>query len=344
MQAERKVDLLDVTIRDGGYANSYGFSLADITHLVGNVENSGISMIEIGHGFGISAEDSISKMAHKEVEYLIAAVRTVKQAKIGMFGFPNIAKTERLTELAEVGLGFLRVGFFGINDGPHSLEDALPLVERARRLGVYTSANIVRTQMYTLHEIDEILRRVRAVGVDSVAVVDSPGGALPSQIFRYVKHIKDRFDGPVGFHGHQNLTLGVANSLAAAEAGATVIDGTLGGIGRDSGNTQLEVIAIVLEKAGFRTFVDVEMLCENAAPRVASIATKGISADNLRLGRYDLMSHELPLIRTLAASNNVDWHAVAGEFRAKRVNFGAEDNVLALIRGLGYRQPESVSA
>lgn len=305
--------LLDATLRDGGYQNANQFTPEEVRLVVSGVAASGVEWIEIGHGFGLGADRTMGAMGATDVEYL-RAVGDVP-AKIGMFANVNMCTVDDLRRAVDSGLDFVRIGFIGFDD-PHPFDGALELAEVAKQLGLWTALNMVRTPMYRDSELIDIAKRSADVGADSVYVVDSSGGMLPAEVSLAVHLLVESGAPSVGFHGHQNLDLGVANSLAAVEAGAEFVDGTLQGIGRDSGNTQLEVLAVVLQKAGFDVDVDLKALCDvgnKTLPTVLSVS--GISEEMLMLGKHDLLSHGLPLAQSAAHDCGVPWQDVMGAMR-----------------------------
>src|SRR5207249_2088921 len=99
-------------------------------------------------------------------------------------------------------------------------------------------------------------------GADIVCVVDSAGGMMPEDVHAYIQAMRSTIDVPVGFHGHDNLSLGIANVLAAIDAGATYVDSTLRGMGRGGGNAQTEVLVTVLKKRGIDLGVDINRLMD----------------------------------------------------------------------------------
>jgi pyruvate/oxaloacetate carboxyltransferase len=120
----------------------------------------------------------------------------------------------------------------------------------------------------------ELLQRAIPIvehGATTVTVVDSAGGMLPNQV-AYVEVLKAGLDAEVGFHGH-NTAPANANSLAAVQAGASVIDTTLLGMGRGGGNANRNH-AGRLRKAGYPT---------GSTPAGCEIAEQFISAKPTRL-------------------------------------------------------------
>jgi 4-hydroxy-2-oxovalerate aldolase len=308
MNTTESVTLVDVTVRDGGYANDYGFSTADVFAIASRLSTAGIPMIEIGHGYGLGADQTMGKMAHTDDEYISAVANKIPNAKIGMFANTKMATPTLIKRAAEMGLDFVRIGFIGLQGSPHPLDDALPLVESAKENGLWTSLNMVRSNYLEATEIDHVALMAEKYEADALYVVDSSGGTLPSQVAQMVKRVKAASSIAVGFHGHQNLDLGAANSLSAVEAGATFVDGTLGGIGRDAGNTQLEVLVAILAKAGRSSGVNPSELCAITEEVVAPLFSHpiGINRDCLELGRYDLFAHGLQIVRAVAQDMDLD--------------------------------------
>lgn len=304
----RQPIVMDATLRDGGYQNNNGFTVEQVVAVVEAVAAGGVGWIEIGHGFGLGADRTMGPMGATDIEYL-EAVQHVP-AKIGMFANVNLCSEDDLERASEVGMDFARIGFIGF-DGPHPFDGALALLETAKRRDLWAAINMVRTPMYRDHEILEIAKRSADNGADALYIVDSAGGMLPDEVHRLTELLVAGGSPPVGFHGHQNLDLGVANSLAAVQGGATYVDGTLMGIGRDSGNTQLEVLVAVLEKAGYRTGADMLALCAASSDVLSRILeVNGITEDKLLLGCHDLLSHAVPLARSAADQHGVAWQAV----------------------------------
>jgi 4-hydroxy 2-oxovalerate aldolase len=327
MNTTESITLVDVTVRDGGYANNYGFSTADVFAIASRLSTAGIPMIEIGHGYGLGADQTMGKMAHTDDEYISAVANRIPNAKIGMFSNTKMATPALIKRAAEMGLDFLRIGFIGLQDSPHPLDDALELVDSAKENGLWTSLNMVRSNYLEPTELDHIALVAEKHEVDALYVVDSTGGTLPSQVAQMVKRLKAVSSVAVGFHGHQNLDLGAANSLSAVEAGATFVDGTLGGIGRDAGNTQLEVLVAILAKAGRSTGLNPAELCMITDEIVAPLFNYpiGINRDCLELGRYDLFAHGLQIIRAVSRDLDIDLTQLLDAVAKSKPTFETED-------------------
>src|SRR5690606_9543346 len=126
----------------------------------------------------------------------------------------------------------------------------------AREMGMTVCGFLMMAHMLPPAELARQARIMEDAGAHVVYVVDSAGALLVEEARERVQALRDALQCEVGFHGHNNLGLGVANTIAALEAGATWLDGSLCGLGAGAGNTQLEVLAAVLDRMGIHTGVD----------------------------------------------------------------------------------------
>lgn len=252
--AEKQITVLECTLRDGSYLIDYQFTAEDTYIICLGLERAGFKWIEIGHGTGLrSSEAGKGKAAASDREYLQAARRALSgtDARFGMFFIPGIGRMEDLEIAAEYGMGFIRVG-----TNVTEVEQAMPYIEKAKKLGFTVSANLMKSYAVPIEEFIRRAKNADEYGADIICVVDSVGGMFPEDVREYVRRLKDVTNKKIGFHGHNNLQLAVANTLEAIAAGASVVDSSLQGMGRSAGNTQTEILAMVLEKKGYHTGVD----------------------------------------------------------------------------------------
>jgi len=249
----RDVTILECTLRDGSYAIDYQFTAEDTAIIAAGLEDAGFRLVEIGHGLGLNASNAGEGVAAStDEEYLKAASSVLKKAKFGMFFIAGIGRKEDLEMAADYGMGFVRVGI----NAPEA-NKAEKYIKLSKKLGMIVSLNLMKSYALPPEELAEKARLVEQWGADIVYVVDSAGGMLPENIKEYVETMRARTkDIEIGFHAHNNLSLAVANTLAAIEAGATMVDSCLQGIGRSAGNTQTEILVLVLEKLGYSLGID----------------------------------------------------------------------------------------
>jgi 4-hydroxy 2-oxovalerate aldolase len=270
--------ILECTIRDGGYAIDFQWEPDDIEQIISGLADAGFEYIEIGHGLGLGASRTLTPARCSDEEMATLAGRAKGPAKIGAFFIPGIGTAEDLRQFRDLGGDFVRVG----TDVSNS-ESAWEFVELAVSLGYEVCYNFMKTYVAPPFEI---LRRAIPIadrGATTIAVVDSAGGMLPDQVAAYVSVLKTGLSANVGFHGHNNLLLANANSLAAVQNGASLIDTTLLGMGRAGGNAQTETMLVVLEKAGYPTGINPLQVAKIAERYVSPKPTRLKGANELEL-------------------------------------------------------------
>ena len=248
----KKLRLLDTTLRDGSYVINFQFTARDTAVIAAQLEAAGFELIEIGHGVGLGAsERNYGKAAETDEAYLVAAAGAVKRAMWGMFSIPGVATLEHIDIAASYGMKFLRVGT-DVADVP----DSQSFIERAKKHGMYVCANYMKSYVVPPEEFARNAVLSQKYGADAVYIVDSAGGMLTRDMEAYFRAVQDVSDVAIGFHGHDNLGLGVANAVRAAELGAEIIDTSLQGMGRSAGNTPTELFIAVMERLGVRMGFD----------------------------------------------------------------------------------------
>ena len=332
-KSESKIDLLDCTIRDGSFSNAEQFTVRNVADAILKLVSAGIQWIELGHGYGLGAERIMTPLPGTLAEYIAAVPQAASKAKLGAFINPNIGTLDDIHRARDAGISFLRVGFIGLLS-PLSIYNAAPLVEEAKKLGLWTSLNAIRTQTMTEGDIRVAANIASSTGADCFYIVDSTGGALPKQVRGAIAEIKSYFHGAIGFHGHNNLGLSLANSLTAVESGATFVDGTLKGIGRDAGNTSLELLAAVLQKAGFSLSANpYELLRSSELFRkpVFNVEDRDV---HILLGEYDILTHGYSIMAELCDGDRDRIRRLAKAFSSASYEFEDSESLAELNKGL----------
>jgi 4-hydroxy 2-oxovalerate aldolase len=184
------------------------------------------------------------------------ARRMAKRARVGVLCAvgPRYTPTDQIDRIAAAKLDFVRLAFmptdFRTDDFKH--------VERAKALGLTVSINLMQTYVLPPDLVARRAAEARKAGADWFYVVDSAGGMRPAEVGAYVRAIRDATGMTVGLHAHNNRGLAVANALAAIEAGATLVDGTLQGMGRATGNPPTAQLLLALKSMGQELDVDME--------------------------------------------------------------------------------------
>ncbi len=265
-------NLLDCTLRDGSYAINFQFTSEDTSVICQALEGAGVDWIEIGHGVGLCASQrGYGDAAETDVAYMKAAASVLDRAHWGLFCITGIATLQALEEAIDHGMGFVRIGV-----NLESYREARPFIELARKHDLFTCVNFMKSYTRPPEDFARYAQEAEAYGAHLVYLVDSAGGMLPEQVTRYVEAVRARTDSlRLGFHGHNNLGLGVANALRAVELGVEFVDVSLQGMGRSAGNTPSEQFVCALMRKGIDLNIDPIALMDIAERYIRPLQTTG---------------------------------------------------------------------
>jgi len=298
--------LLDTTLRDGSYCVDFQFTAADTAVIVGMLDAAKVGFIELGHGSGSFNHKapphfrSKTRQAAADEEYFAVARRCAPHSKLGII--TGTFGTDDLSIAAGHGLDFVRLAVMA----DEALERAnLAMAERAKALGLMFSVNVMQTTAFTPSRIAEIAIEFANVGADWFYIVDSSGGLLPRAVTEYVARVRDASDITIGFHAHHNSGLALANCIAAIDAGATMVDGTLQGLGRDVGNTPTEQLLMLLQRLGHESAIDVEQLCHAGDLVRGLLLDKGHDPTYFASGIAEVHSSNVKALVELAKSRGL---------------------------------------
>lgn len=250
--------LLDTTLRDGSYTNNFSFTRDDTSAIVRALDEAGFEFVEVGHGVGLNASNSGKGEAiHSDIEYINAAVKASANARIGVFCIPGIARICDIESAADAGISFVRIGM-----NVTEFNNGIAFIKRAKELGLTVFVNYMKSYAASPDYFAELAVKTESSGADCVYIVDSAGGMFPDQIRRYCEAIRKHSNIPLGFHGHNNLSLAVSNTLFAYESGVKFLDVSLQGLGRSAGNAASEQLVAVLNKRFGYDKIDLMKLIE----------------------------------------------------------------------------------
>ena len=250
--------LLDTTLRDGSYTNNFSFTKDDTSAIVHALDDAGFQFVEVGHGVGLNASNSgKGEAVHSDLEYINAAVKVAKKAKIGVFCIPGIGRICDIEAAADAGLSFIRIGVNATN-----VEAGMPFIKCAKKLGLMVFVNYMKSYAVSPEHFASFVVKTEDYGADCAYIVDSAGGMFPEQIKLYCSEIRKRSNIPLGFHGHNNLSLAVSNTLCAYDSGVKYLDVSLQGLGRSAGNAASEQLVAILNKKFGYNQIDLMKLIE----------------------------------------------------------------------------------
>jgi 4-hydroxy 2-oxovalerate aldolase len=241
------VRITDTTLRDGSHAMAHQFTEGQVRATVHALDAAGVEVIEVTHGDGLGGSSfNYGFSAEDEIKLVAAAVDEAQQAQIAVLLVPGIGTKDDLQRAFDAGARVARVA-------THCTEADVSIQHfgLARDLGMETVGFLMMAHKTTPDELARQARIMVDAGAQCVYCVDSAQERVEA-IVREIGH-----QAQVGFHGHQNLSLGVANSVLAYRNGAKQIDGALCALGAGAGNSPTEVLAATFDKLDISTGVDV---------------------------------------------------------------------------------------
>lgn len=321
-----RITILDATLRDGSHAVEHQHTLESVTAVVSSLDEAGVDIIEVAHGDGLGGSSVHFGFGREaDVDHIGTAVANAKRARISALLVPGLGTTDDLRAAAGRGLQAVRIA-------THVTETDLsrPHIAAAKELGLLTVGFMMMTHMAEPERIAESARMLEGFGADIVYLADSAGYMLSGDIQARVAAVHDAVTVPIGVHTHNNLGYGIANALAAADVGATYIDGTLCGLGAGAGNAQLEVLVATLERAGYETNVDLDRVLDAAETvgRPLLPRPQVIDAEAVMIGTTGVYSSFLLPTRHAAEIYGVPARAIYRELGKHSLVAGQEDMIV----------------
>lgn len=307
---DTRITLLDTTLSRAGAAVDYGFDANYTFAIVQALEDAGIDAIEIGHGLGLGTERSgAAPAAESDAGYMAAARMAARKARIGVNARAGTATAEDIQAAQAAGMDFVRIS---VDAG--LLDQAADLVTAARDCNLAVILTLSRAVSLPVKELRLKAPRLEDWGVEAVILSDCAGAMTPAQVRNHVRALTDKTALTVGFAGRDNLQLAAGNAFAAIEAGATLVEGALKGMGEGAGTIQIEHFAAALKRAGFAVQADPH--------EIAFVADKFITPCEYALGRTTA---------ALIEAESLQLHGAARQIGQVAAEFGLE------VRDLAYK-------
>lgn len=337
----KKIIVHDVTLRDGSHAISHQLTRDQIAKYVSAAENAKIPEIEIGHGNGIGASSlQVGKSLLSDEEMIKEARKNISDSKLGVFVIPGFATINKdLKKAIDLGVDQVRIAV-------HCTEADLTQrhINYVRSRGKEAFGVLMMSHMASKETLIEECQKMQSYGAEGVILFDSAGAYLPHQVTEKISVLKNNLNIPVGFHAHNNLGLGIANSIAAIEAGATIIDGSARGFGAGAGNAQIEVLVAVLEKLGYSTSIDFYKLLD-----ASDIAEKELLKEIPRIKSLSIVSGLTGVfsgfakpVERISSEYQVDPRDVFFELGRRQVVAGQEDIIIDVVTQLAANKVSKV--
>ncbi|EGZ49896.1 4-hydroxy-2-oxovalerate aldolase [Neisseria wadsworthii] len=323
----KKVTLHDMSLRDGMHAKRHQISLDEMVNIATGLDESGMPLIEVTHGDGLGgASLNYGFPAHSDEEYLGAVIPKMKQAKVSALLLPGIGTVDHLLMAKDLGVSCIRVA-------THCTEADVSQqhITKSAELGLDTVGFLMMAHMVPAAKLIEQAKLMEGYGANCIYCTDSAGYMLPEEVEEKIGALRQALkpETELGFHGHHNLGMGIANSLAAINAGANRIDGSVAGLGAGAGNTPLEVFVAVLERMGVEHGTDLFKLMDVAEDRVVPIMDHPIRVDRnaLTLGYAGVYSSFLLFAKRAEAKYGVSAREILVEL-GKRGTVGGQEDMI----------------
>ncbi|MFC7534634.1 4-hydroxy-2-oxovalerate aldolase [Actinoplanes sp. GCM10030250] len=324
-------------MRDGHHAVRHNLGAEQLRAYAEAANAAFVPVVEVGHGNGLGASSlQVGQARLADDEMLAIAREALTYSKLGVFLLPGWATLRDIKNAIAYGVDVIRIG-------THCTE--ADLAERhlgfLRDRDVEAHGVLLMSHMATPDGLAEECARLVRFGASGVGILDSSGHYLPADVTERIRAIKATVDVPVMFHGHNNLGMAVANSIAAAEAGADILDACARGFGAGAGNTQLEVLVPVLERLGFRTDIDLYRLLDAAdvAERELMPAPPTIDSVSVVSGLAGVFSGFKNRVLDISAREGVDPRDVFFELGRRQAIAGQEDLILDVALALRRSEP-----
>jgi 4-hydroxy 2-oxovalerate aldolase len=307
-----------------------------VTNVVKALDDAGVEIIEVSHGDvlgGSTVTYGFSKQS--EMELLKAASSVIKRAKLAVLLLPGIGTKDDLKMAADFGAKVAQIATH-VTEADISEQH----VGLAKKMGMEVISMLMMAHMGSPEKIAEQGKLAESYGSDVVLVTDSAGALMPHTAKERVAALRAAVKIDIGFHGHNNLSLAVANSVTAIEEGARWLDACTCGLGAGSGNTPTEVIAAVLDKMGYETGIDLWKIMDVAEEIVRPIMTKPVRIGkvSLTMGYAGVYSSFLLHADRAAEKFGVDARDILVELGKLKLVGGQEDQIVEVAMALAEKK------
>ncbi len=323
----KKITLHDMTLRDGMHPKRHLMTIEQMKTIAQGLDNAGVPLIEVTHGDGLGGSSvNYGFPAHTDEEYLGAVIPLMKQAKVSALLIPGIGTVDHLKMAHQLGVHTIRVA-------THCTEGdvAEQHITMARKMDMDTVSFLMMAHMNTPEGLVKQAKLMESYGANCIYVTDSAGYMLPDDVRVRIDAVRQALkpETELGFHGHHNLAMGVANSIAAVEAGANRIDAAAAGLGAGAGNTPLEVLVAVCDRMGIETGVDVWKIQDVADELVVPIMDFPIriDRDSLTLGYAGVYGSFLLFAKRAEAKYGIPARELLLELGRRKMVGGQEDMI-----------------
>lgn len=238
--------ILDCTLRDGGYYTNWDFDSNLVDVYLKAFNNLPVDYLEVGYR-SKPLKGYLGKYFYCP-PHVLQDLKSKTNKKLVIILDEKNVRAEDAEILLQPIVGLVEMVRMAID--PKNFKRALSLAAKVKELGFEVGFNVM--YMSTWKEQKDFLNMIPQVDeiADYFYMVDSYGSVYPEDVREIIHLVRSKTKVKLGFHGHNNLEMGLANTLTAIDEGIDVVDATITGMGRGAGNLKTELLLTALNSKG----------------------------------------------------------------------------------------------